>query len=410
MCVRWGKGITNIEYNYLNLPIRITFTGNRKIDFIYDATGKKWRKVVNNNGTETFRDYIDGAEYQNGQQDIIHFSEGYIQRDATTDGDVNWKGWVYKYTLKDHLGNTRVTYSDKNNDGLVGVSDIEQVNHYYAFGLNMEGSWNGADGAFKNQYNGKEWNDDFGLGWNDYGARFYDAAVGRWNAVDPLAEIYLRHNPYNYTMNNPIRFIDPDGMQTVYDWDAHNKGEKGKYKDENGEDVSWDNVQKEIGIGQNTKNEEPDKKLRPVSVHVTDENVGVAYLRATKATSQNPKEVYEVPLYKMTLTGTNEEGVEESYSYSVVRVGNKKGEPMTMEAGTYNIDEWDPNAIDGSGGYHIQGNYYIHLGRRDVDNINGESMMANYGCISLCKVEGAPNRSAMPHSLCYFKNMQHIRK
>jgi hypothetical protein len=109
------------------LPIRITFTNNRKIDIIYDATGKKWRKVVNDNGAETYRDYIEGAEYQNGQQDIIHFTEGYAQRDATTDGDANWKGWVYKYTLKDHLGNTRVTYSDRNNDGIVGVSDIDPL-------------------------------------------------------------------------------------------------------------------------------------------------------------------------------------------------------------------------------------------------------------------------------------------
>jgi RHS repeat-associated protein len=63
------------------------------------------------------------------------------------------------------------------------------------------------------QYNGKELNDDYGLNWNDYGARWYDASIGRWNAVDPLAERYSSWSGYNYVLGNPLKYIDPDGMR-----------------------------------------------------------------------------------------------------------------------------------------------------------------------------------------------------
>lgn len=70
----------------------------------------------------------------------------------------------------------------------------------------------------KYRYNGKELNEDFGLNWSDYGARWYDAAVGRWWSVDPMAEQYVGWSVYNYTMGNPIKFVDPDGMSVVGDY------------------------------------------------------------------------------------------------------------------------------------------------------------------------------------------------
>ena len=130
--------------------------------------------------------------------------------DGTNKGDAyyDWNLWPNPY-VNPNAGNTTGL-----NDGIITAADIKQVNHYYPFGLNMEGNWQGgAQGDNKYQYNGKQWNDDFGLGWNDYGARFYHPAMARWVTVDPLSEKAKGHSPYTYVFDNPIRYRDPDGRQ-----------------------------------------------------------------------------------------------------------------------------------------------------------------------------------------------------
>ncbi|CAM1367899.1 hypothetical protein TPENAI_60314 [Tenacibaculum litopenaei] len=65
--------------------------------------------------------------------------------------------------------------------------------------------------AQKFGFTGKEHQDELGLGWIDVAARNYDAALGRWMNLDPLAAKFATYSPYLYVYNNPIKFIDPDG-------------------------------------------------------------------------------------------------------------------------------------------------------------------------------------------------------
>ncbi|MBL4662425.1 MAG: hypothetical protein JKY22_02425, partial [Flavobacteriaceae bacterium] len=125
------------------------------------------------------------------------------------------KGIVFQFT--DHLGNVRLSYSDILKDGVINPStDIIEESNYYPFGLKHLGYNDniigGNDVAQAWKFGGKEYNQELGLDWYDVTARNYDPALGRWMNIDPLAELMRRHSPYNFAFDNPIFFIDADGM------------------------------------------------------------------------------------------------------------------------------------------------------------------------------------------------------
>ncbi|WP_343318268.1 DUF6443 domain-containing protein [Sphingobacterium multivorum] len=205
-----------LNYNYLNLPKTVTGTG-KSIAYTYDASGAKLNRKSTVGGITTEQDYIGGIEYSKASG-----ANPVIERIATEDGFLlNSSGnYSYYYNLTDHLGNVRVVLK-KDGTATAPVATVMQKQDYYPFGKtkSIATSINN-----KYLYNGKEMQTDLNGGTHtlgssyvlegqlDYGARFYDAEIGRWNVVDPLAEQMRRHSPYNYSFNNPLRFIDPDGM------------------------------------------------------------------------------------------------------------------------------------------------------------------------------------------------------
>lgn len=88
-----------------------------------------------------------------------------------------------------------------------------QENHYDPWGQNLVGIESAGTPNARFQYNGKEKQEDFGLGWLDYGARMYNAQLGRWNGVDIMSDSYSNISTYTYALNNPIMYIDIDGNE-----------------------------------------------------------------------------------------------------------------------------------------------------------------------------------------------------
>ena len=186
-----NKGISTITYNVLNLPNMVTFSDGSTIAYTYGADGTKLKTVHKTGSTTTTTDYCGNVVYENGVQKLLLTDEGYV---TLSDGK-------YHYYLKDHQGNNRVVINQS--------GTVEETNHYYPFG----GVFASTGNTQPYKYNGKELDTKKGLNWYDYGARHYDAALGRFTTNDPLAEKYYSMSPYTYCADNPVKFIDPNGME-----------------------------------------------------------------------------------------------------------------------------------------------------------------------------------------------------
>ncbi|WP_411031577.1 M91 family zinc metallopeptidase [Spongiimicrobium sp. 3-5] len=205
-----NKGITDIDYNHLNKPTKITVSGANDgiIDYIYDAYGRKLSKVKTENGITKNTDYTGNYIYENGSLAFFSTPEGYVEpKDPNNLG----LGYDYIYQYKDHLGNIRLSYK---NVGTASVDlEIQEENNYYPFGLQHKGYNNVINGQENNYQTFQGQEEEKELGKNTYAFQWrdYDPAIARFNKIDRFAEKYYDQSPYNFTKNSPMVFTEVKG-------------------------------------------------------------------------------------------------------------------------------------------------------------------------------------------------------
>jgi RHS repeat-associated protein len=191
-----NKEITQIDYNYLKLPEQITLTGGRWIKYDYDADGVKLKKTLS---TGQVTDYEEDDIYENAVLYQTSHDEGRIV------------GGIFEYNINDHLGNLRVMFKDS-----LGIAKITQSNAYGIFGDDLP-TLNYTNSLKTNNFhfNGKEVENDFGVGYTDFKWRFSDPILGRFHSVDRLAEKFSDISTYQFASNDPINKIELDGLEGV---------------------------------------------------------------------------------------------------------------------------------------------------------------------------------------------------
>lgn len=199
---------TTITYNELNKPTLIQISSTKKVELRYDAAGNRVSKYVyNNSSTVTKRfEYIGGYVIENDILSYYSMAEGRVRNEGAGYG----LSMKMEYFITDHQGNVRVSFEDNGS----GTALLKQENSYYAFGMQMAGAYLPTN-ANKKLYNaGSEWQDDID-GLAEYYSTFfreYDPVIGRFNSVDPLAEMTNDISTYGYANNNPIMMNDPMGL------------------------------------------------------------------------------------------------------------------------------------------------------------------------------------------------------
>jgi len=191
--VKDGLNRLEFSYNCLNLMQTVqTTVGASKAQFTYGSDGRKLSARAGTGGFEYLGSLI--YAYRGGTLSLAQA--------VTDEGTIQSAG--VNYFIRDHLGSVRAVVDH--------TGKIVERNDYYPFGGRHENASLPLTGVNRYKFGGKESLEPVSLDMLDFGARFYDPRIARWNTQDPLAEKYFSLSPYNYCAGNPITLVDPTGM------------------------------------------------------------------------------------------------------------------------------------------------------------------------------------------------------
>jgi len=220
------KGVVATRHNFLNLPDTIQFQNGNQIINSYLADGRKVKAVYKTYSTgivvpqdavyhgnayyDVSTDEWDGhymyrSWYGHGpKMFMVQTSEGYVGADYV--GIDSHRNYAYYYYVHDHLGNVRIT---RNSQGYYADQSLE----YYPSGVLFDRSTEKERQPY--MFGGKELVSMHGLNEYDFTGRWQYSIIPSFTSLDPLCEKYYSVSPYVYCLNNPLKYVDPDGKQVI---------------------------------------------------------------------------------------------------------------------------------------------------------------------------------------------------
>lgn len=229
-------------------------------------------------------------------------------------------------------------------------NEIVSETNYYPFGLAHKGyneHVSSSNLGQKYKFNGKELNDEFGLNFTDFGWRNYMSDIGRWISPDPLMEEYPEWSPYNFTMNNPVRYIDPDGL-SVQRWEDRPEILAQKARIETA-------MEEYYGIEGNASNENESKNS---SSEDGDKPIGKNYKGKTQTAPATPL---------VDENGNPNTDAYNCHSYAWCNSLGDPKDPANQNLVKYGITKWDNDPTNNTGGYTpLQFDDPNHLGDRVI--------------------------------------------